>query len=58
MSYERLAVDVYECTCERCSYVWRTFELPRSCASCKSRSWDVVPGAVPLGRPKSAGKGE
>jgi predicted Zn-ribbon and HTH transcriptional regulator len=42
---------VYDCTCERCGHKWLAFKLPTACAKCKSRSWNVPEGSVPLGRP-------
>lgn len=45
----------YRCHCRRCGHVWLAFTVPKACAKCKSRSWNVKPGSVPLGRPK---KGE
>lgn len=45
---------VYDCTCDRCGYKWRALKLPTACASCKSRSWNVPEGSVPLGRPRGA----
>lgn len=43
---------VHECKCERCGHKWLAFKLPVACARCKSRSWNVPEGSVPLGRPR------
>lgn len=58
MSVKTRRLVVYDCKCERCGYEWTAFrlrpaKLPVSCANCKSRSWNVPEGSVPLGRPKN-----
>ena len=47
---------VHECKCERCGHKWVALKLPTSCASCKSRSWNVPEGSVPLGRRPKEGR--
>lgn len=44
---------VHECKCERCGYRWTAFKSPKSCARCKTKSWNTPEGTVPLGRPKA-----
>jgi Zn finger protein HypA/HybF involved in hydrogenase expression len=43
---------VYDCKCERCGHSWRALGLPKACAKCKQRLWNVPKGELPLGRPK------
>ena len=33
-------VDCYDCQCNRCNYQWKTTEIPKACAKCKSRVWN------------------
>jgi predicted Zn-ribbon and HTH transcriptional regulator len=53
MTHKRTKIAALACTCERCGHEWTSIGrgLPTVCARCKSRSWDVEPGSVPLGRP-------
>jgi predicted Zn-ribbon and HTH transcriptional regulator len=46
-------LTVYDCECFRCGHAWRATGAspPTSCASCKSRSWNVRPGKARIGRP-------
>lgn len=47
MSYQKHTRRVYACRCERCGHVWETRALPKGCARCKSRSWDVPKKSLP-----------
>lgn len=50
----RRKATVYDCTCCRCGHGWVALKIPAACAKCKSRSWNVPEGSVPLGRPRVA----
>jgi hypothetical protein len=30
----------YDCTCEKCGYVWFSPSVPARCSSCKNRKWN------------------
>lgn len=50
VSVKTRRVRVFDCRCERCGHEWRAASLPDACAKCKSKSWNVAEGSVPLGR--------
>ena len=37
----------YDCTCERCGYVWFSPMIPARCSGCKSRKWNEAEGEKP-----------
>jgi hypothetical protein len=52
-------VNRWSLRCERCGHTWELYgDLPRSCASCKSRYWATKRGTLKRGRPQGSGKGE
>jgi predicted Zn-ribbon and HTH transcriptional regulator len=54
----RTTLNVFQCRCLRCGHTWKSIgtEPPKSCANCKSKSWNVPPGTLKPGRqPKKPG---
>ena len=39
--YKQILIKMYECSCERCNHKWLSENIPKSCAKCKTRSWNV-----------------
>ena len=53
---KKKTVEVTECTCQRCGWVWLTKHswLPAVCPHCKSRRWQI-PKAAPKERTDEEG---
>ncbi len=53
-------IHTWACRCERCGYEWESKgeEPPKSCADCKTRSWDVPPGTKAPGPVPRKRRGE